>query len=170
MRHLVTALAVLGAFALAFPVLAQGGYLPLIMKSAGNERPTQPTVRPTRTLIHMPTETPAPDPRLIVFTSRRDGNDEIYAINADGTNERRLTDHPARDAAPCVSPDQSRIVFLSQRAWTDDLYVIDADGSNLVRLTYSGQAGWDPFWSADGSSVYYTRDGDLYSVGADGSG
>lgn len=43
---------------------------------------------------------PSPDGRLIAFNSDRDGNDEIYVMNVDGSNVRRVTRHPATDLAP----------------------------------------------------------------------
>ena len=49
----------------------------------------------------------------IVFTSRRDGNNEIYVMDADGGNRERLTDNPANDRDPDWSPDGTKIAFAS---------------------------------------------------------
>ena len=49
----------------------------------------------------------------IVFTSRRDGNNEIYVMDADGGNRERLTDNPANDFDPDWSPDGTKIAFAS---------------------------------------------------------
>ena len=51
----------------------------------------------------------------IAFMSHRDGNWEIYVMDADGRNQRRLTNNPASDHAPSWSPDGQRIAFMSQR-------------------------------------------------------
>ena len=50
------------------------------------------------------------EPR-IVFMSTRDGNEEIYTMNSDGTNQTRITNNPARDTHPVWSPDGDYIAF-----------------------------------------------------------
>ena len=51
----------------------------------------------------------------IAFDSLRDGNGEIYVMNADGSGQTRLTDDPGFDGSPSWSPDGSRIAFQSFR-------------------------------------------------------
>ncbi len=52
----------------------------------------------------------SPDGRTIAFMSERDGNAEIYRMQADGTRQTRLTDHPAVDIRPAWSPDGRRLL------------------------------------------------------------
>jgi uncharacterized protein YraI len=73
--------------------------------------------------------------RKIAFKSNRDGNWEIYEINADGSGLRRLTNHPATDESPTWSPDGQRIAFYSDRDGNGEIYVMNADGSSLTRIT-----------------------------------
>lgn len=92
---------------------------------------------------------------LLAFTSRQDGNSEIYIMHADGSGMVNLTNNPANDSFPFWSPDGSRIAFMSDRDGSTQIYLMDADGSNLIRLTegegdYGLDAnGYSP-WSPDG--------------------
>lgn len=103
----------------------------------------------------------------IAFVSFRDGKQEIYVINADGTDERNLTKHPADDFDPDWSPDGTEIAFVSKRTGRSEVYAMDADGSNQRQLTEGG--GLSPRWSRDGSRIVYTRGGALAVMNADGS-
>ena len=84
----------------------------------------------------MPTAAPTPRGGLIAFTSERNGNAEIYVMNADGSDPQRLTHDPAYDGWPSWSPDGSQIAFSSSRNGKPDIYVMDADGSNPRQLTH----------------------------------
>jgi Tol biopolymer transport system component len=120
----------------------------------------------------------SPDGNRIAFHSSRDGNREIYVMNADGSNQTRLTDNPAHDFGPSWSPDGSRIAFVSDRDGDWNIYTMDADGSNQIRLmetyyrAYSGN--WaKPSWSPDRLWIAFglRREGnlDIYIMNADGS-
>ena len=95
-------------------------------------------------------------PGDIVFVSTRDGNPEIYSVNADGTNLTRLTNNPANDDAPVWSPDRERIAFASDRDGSPEIYVMNADGTDVVRRTFSASHSGDPCWSADGHQIVYS--------------
>ena len=71
----------------------------------------------------------------IAFVSKRDGNKEIYVMDADGNNQRRLTNNEATDASPAWSPDGRKIAFYSRRDGNNEIYVMDTDGNNQRRLT-----------------------------------
>jgi TolB protein len=89
----------------------------------------------------------SPDGTRIAFMSARDGNPEIYVMNADGSNVRRLTNHPAGDGTPTWSPNSAQIAFVSDRAGSPQIYLMSADGSNLSRLTTTESWADRPTWS-----------------------
>jgi Tol biopolymer transport system component len=92
----------------------------------------------------------SPDGTRVAFDSDRDGNFELYVMDADASNVRRLTSHPGRDLAPAWSPDGSRIAFMSDRAGQGfDVHWMRPDGSGVERLTTTGSS-WFPQFSPDG--------------------
>jgi hypothetical protein len=109
----------------------------------------------------------------IVFMSFRDGNEEIYVMNADGTNQTRLTFNPAQDNFPALSPDGSKIVFASNRDGNEEVYVMNSDGTGQTRLTNSTADDASPSFSPDGSKITFHsfRDGnvEVYTMNVEGT-
>ena len=109
----------------------------------------------------------------IAFASDRDGNEEIYAMNANGTGQTRLTNNPATDDEPAFSPDGSKIAFHSTRDGNLEVYVMNANGTGQTRLTNNSSPDAHPSWSPDGSKIAFRsdRDGNLeiYVMNSDGS-
>jgi Tol biopolymer transport system component len=104
----------------------------------------------------------------IAFDTNRDGNEEIYVMNPDGSGQIRLTNDPASDFGPAWSPDGSKIAF--NRGF--DIFVMNADGSAPTRLTSAAAMNIAPSWSPDGTKVAFhsSRDGnfEIYVMNADG--
>jgi TolB protein len=106
----------------------------------------------------------SPDDTQIVFQSSRDGNFEIYKMNADGSGEVNLTDNAApganRDTFPTWSPDGTRVAFQSNRDGNPDIHVMNADGTNVENITGSSLAEESaPRWSPDGQRIAFTATG-----------
>ena len=102
----------------------------------------------------------SPDGRRIAFVSDREGNDEIYVMDRDGSNLARLTHNRGADRSPRWSPDGSSILFHSFEGNRADLFLMDPDGSNRVRITddpyLNTQAGWSP----DGTRIAFVSNPD----------
>ena len=102
----------------------------------------------------------------IAFLSRRDGDAEIYVVDADGGNQRNLTNNRHDDYQPSWSPDGKRIVFVSVRDGNGEIYVMNADGKNQQRLTNNPHRDQHPSWSPDGKRIVFSarRDGHFRNV------
>ncbi len=111
----------------------------------------------------------------IFFASNRDGDWDIYSMNANGDNVVQLTDHPATDEYPASSPGGRRIAFSSARGATPSLYVMDSDGGNVLRLTLDDFDEGHPSWTPDGSKIAFAtvrwdlKNVEIYVIDADGN-
>jgi Tol biopolymer transport system component len=79
----------------------------------------------------------SPDGAEIAFTSTRDGNEEIYVMDADGSYPTRLTNNTISDSEPAWTPNGMHILFQSNRDGNYEIYVMTANGSHQTRLTSS---------------------------------
>jgi Tol biopolymer transport system component len=117
------------------------------------------------------------DGSQIAFTTRRDGNNEIYVMNPEGNQIKRLTSSPHDDFAPAWSPDGKQIAFVSDRdnaTGIYSIYLMNADGSGVKRLTNDKGNDYTPAWSPDGSQIAFRSvqngQSDIYVIQSDGSG
>jgi Tol biopolymer transport system component len=143
-----------GAVLLVTPALGLGDRLLSLIQS-----------RPTPLDVQAPAW--SPDGRTIAFVSWRDGNGEVYAMNADGSSPRNLTRQPANDVRPAWSPDGRSIAFVSSRNRQSEIYVMNADGSGKRSLarnranddlpTWSPDRLDLPTWSPDGRRIAFLR-------------
>jgi Tol biopolymer transport system component len=139
----------------------------------------------------------SPDGRTIVFTSVRDGDLDLYLMNADGSGVRRLTDKVGLDGGAFFSWDGRHIVY---RSWYPEgeeeaeyrrllarnllkptraeIWIMDADGGNRRQVTATGDANWAPFLHPDNRTIIFSSNQhargsgafSLYTVKVDGSG
>ncbi|MBE2182689.1 MAG: PD40 domain-containing protein [Anaerolineae bacterium] len=122
----------------------------------------------------------SPDGSQIAFTSDRDGNQEIYAVGADGENLRRITDEISDDLYPVWLADGRHILFYSEREGNLDggqlvLYMLDmqAVDAGPVRLSEAleNSAAGSVYSRIGGGRVFMAHDGSdweiYYAVGSD---
>lgn len=83
---------------------------------------------------------------------------DIYLMNADGSNVRRLTRTPGYDGGPFFSPDGQRVLWrrFNEKGDTADIYTMKLDGSDVRRLTDFGAMSWAPYFHPSGQYVIYT--------------
>lgn len=125
----------------------------------------------------------SPDGARIAFlTARHDPNPqfpnlkyEIYVMDIDGGNPRRLTTTESAEDHPAWSPDGSKIIFDADydNEGFYEIYTITPDGSNLTRLTSNAANDQFADWSPDGKQIAYSSDRngnwDIFVMDADGS-
>jgi uncharacterized protein YjdB len=121
----------------------------------------------------------SPDRTRIAFSSNRgsrEGNYDLYVMDADGTSIRRLTTARGSDSHPAWTPDGTRLVFASTRNGVPQIYIMSADSADAAPrpLTTSAGGNQDPVVSPDGRTIAFVsiRDGAprIYRMALDGSG
>jgi Tol biopolymer transport system component len=119
----------------------------------------------------------SPDGKKIVFCSLRSAYDhelnaeeksllekdtawfgEIYIMNADGSDQRRLTNTPGYDGGPFFSPDGQRIIWrrFDASGMNADIFTMKLDGSDVRRLTDFKAMSWAPYFHPTGDYVIFT--------------
>jgi Tol biopolymer transport system component len=134
----------------------------------------------------------------IVFTSLRDGDLDIYTMDKNGKNVKKLTNELGYDGGPFWSYDGKQIVYRAYHPETEkekadylallkenlirptklDIWLMNADGSNKRRVTKLDKASFAPFFFPSGRRIIFSsnlddpkgRNFELYVVNTDGSG
>jgi Tol biopolymer transport system component len=100
----------------------------------------------------------SPNGARIAFVSNRDGFFQIYSMNANGSDAKKLSNNTAVDGFPSWSPDGTKIAFVSGNlndATTFEIYVMNADGTNRTRLTNNSVVDAWPNWSPDSTKIVF---------------
>ncbi len=139
-----------------------------------------PTAIPSQTPLPKPTNTPTsamkpaqPDD-WIAFTSDRSGSNEIYIMQPDGSQLRRLTFFGKDSRIPNWSPDHKWITFQSTQDGDVEVYILPIDKpGNIQQLTRNRCNDYSPVWSPDGNRIAFYSDCDgnreIYIMNRDGS-
>ena len=157
--------------------------LPLTLKPTSTIPPTQTAV-PTDTALP-PTVTPTPSPTswvplsgsgggVLAFVAEHGGIPGIYVMNADGSDQRLVTDQ--FDTNPAWSPDGNKLAFTNRHGDEIKIYVIDLATGKLEPFTRTKRSPSEPDWSPDGKRIAYIDnpahpgiDYELFVINADGS-
>jgi TolB protein len=93
-----------------------------------------------------PTYSPGGD--MIAFESNRDGDAEIYVMQADGSSQRNISNSPSsKDQGPVWTPDNRHLIFYSDRNGNWDIYMSSLDGGDVVNLTQTPNIDeQEPMW------------------------
>src|SRR5690606_34997805 len=139
----------------------------------------------------------SPDGKLMVYTSTKDGDIEMYVMNLETGEEKRVTHTPGYDGGAWFSPDGKRLIWRASRPKTDEelkeykdllaenlvaptnmeVWVSDIDANNARQVTDFGQANWAPTFMPDSKRIIFASNHEyksgfpfnLYIVNDDGS-
>src|SRR6266446_380450 len=102
----------------------------------------------------------SPDGKQLAAVLTKDGTSQIYLMNADGTNLRRVTFSDAIDTEPFFTPDGQSIYFTSDRGGSPQIYRMPAKGGEAVRVTFEGDYNVSPRLSPEGKTLVYVSRND----------
>jgi dipeptidyl aminopeptidase/acylaminoacyl peptidase len=128
----------------------------------------------TRDYVPPPPPPPPPPPCCdsVDEESLGDG-EEIYVMNADGSNQTRLTVNSSRDIAPSWSPDGSKIIFSSDRTGHWQIFTMNPSGGDVTRVVTTGSNETNPKFSPDGTKIVFISSrsgkGQVWTMNADGT-
>jgi TolB protein len=140
----------------------------------------------------------SPDGKLMVYTSTKDGDLELYVMNLESGEEKRITHELGYDGGAWFSPDGKKIIWRASRPKTEaeikeykellaenlvaptqmEVWVANADGSQAKQMTALGQANWAPNFFPDSRRIIFASNHEykrgfpfnLYAINEDGSG
>jgi TolB protein len=116
------------------------------------------------------------DGTKILYQSNKTGNWQIYVMDKNGSNQKRITDNKYNDNFPDWSPDNKKIAFVSDREGNEDVYVMNIDGTGLINLSKNPARDIHPYWSTDGKKLLFNSSRDdensfeIYEINIDGTG
>jgi Tol biopolymer transport system component len=97
----------------------------------------------------------SPDGTKIVFSSSRNGDNDLYIMDREGTNQQQITDLDGNELVPDWSPDGESIAFLSTYEGAEGIYVVDVSSRTISQLTHN-LVDFSPRWSSNGKKIVFT--------------
>lgn len=143
--------------------------------------------------------TVSPDGKMIVFTSMRSGDLELYTMNIDGSNVKQVTNELGYDGGAFFSPDSKKLIFRASRPNVGkeqvvykellaqnlvqptemEIFICNVDGSDMQQVTNLGGANWAPYpYPGNSGRIIFSsnhhtsskRRFNLFAINIDGSG
>ena len=99
----------------------------------------------------------APSGDKIIMSLAERGVTDIYEMNLNTQEVRRLTNSSSIDTSPSYSPDSSKIVFNSDRGGAQQLYIMDKNGAKVKRISYGEGRYATPVWAPKGKLIAFTK-------------
>jgi Tol biopolymer transport system component len=116
----------------------------------------------------------SPDGKTIAFTSDRGGLPQIYLMDSNGGNPRKLFDEAMIGLEPAWSPDGTQIAFVSGDDTNTQIHVTNMDGTDIRQVTNAPGYNENPTWSPDGTMIAFWSDRDgnreIYVINVYGGG
>ncbi len=97
----------------------------------------------------------SPNGKQLAVVLTRDGNSQIYRVNADGTGLSRLSNSSGIDTEPTFSPDGNFVYFTSDRGGSPQIYRVSVNGGPAERITFTGSFNARAQISPDGRTMAY---------------
>ncbi|MCL4143694.1 UNVERIFIED_CONTAM: hypothetical protein GTU68_003232, partial [Idotea baltica] len=108
----------------------------------------------------------SPDGRRLAVTLSFEGNPDIYILNVDDGQTRRITTSPAIDTEAVWADDQT-LIFTSDRSGGPQLYEVSASGGRATRISFEGNYNASATVSSDGKNIAFVHGSEVgYSIGA----
>jgi TolB protein len=142
--------------------------------------------------------TVSPDGKLVVFTSTRSGDLELWTMKPDGTNLKQVTNKLGYDGGAFFSPDSKKLVYRASvfknkeeeeeykkllkeglvAPTNMEIFTCNVDGSDVKQITNLGKANWAPFYHPSGKKILFSSNHhstagwefQLFMVNTDGTG
>ena len=109
----------------------------------------------------------------IAFATDRDGNQEVYVMMEDGTDQTNISNNGAEDFYPRATRSGDRIVFVSTRDGSQDVFVMNSDGSGQGNLSNNAAQDAYPSWSPDAAWITFasnrTENFDIFIMRSNGT-